>query len=116
MVQKELYSQQKWSSVLLYFDGVYMDSYLYVNGKLTGTWKYGYSSFEHDIAEALNDGLNEILLRLYTKALTADGIREPVSIEMYGLRQEINHIVTDGVYISLSRLRPDGRWRLIPIS
>ena len=60
---------------------------IFVNENLQ-VWKYGYSSFEHDITEALNDGLNEILLRLYTKALTADGIQEPVSIEMYGLRQE----------------------------
>ena len=29
---------------LLYFDGVYMDSTLYVNGRFAGEWKYGYSS------------------------------------------------------------------------
>ena len=28
-----------------------MDSSLYVNGQFVGEWKYGYSSFEHDITE-----------------------------------------------------------------
>src|SRR5690554_3848568 len=39
--------------VLLYFAGVYMDSSLYVNRRPAGEWKYGYSSFEHEITEAL---------------------------------------------------------------
>lgn len=88
-------------SVLLYFDGVYMDSYLYVNGKLTGTWKYGYSSFEHDITEALNDGLNEILLKVVHQSpnsrwYSGAGIYRNVWLKT----REANHIVTDGVYIS----------------
>src|SRR4051794_32550354 len=37
--------------VLLCFDGVYMDSSLYVNQEFIGEWKYGYSSFEHEITE-----------------------------------------------------------------
>src|SRR5690606_22280538 len=49
------------NQVLLYFDGVYMDSTLYVNQTYIGEWKYGYSSFEHDITEALVKGENEIL-------------------------------------------------------
>ena len=34
----------------LRFDGVYMDSALYVNDCLIGEWKYGYSTFEYDVA------------------------------------------------------------------
>src|SRR5690554_5919872 len=37
--------------IILRFDGVYMDSTLYVNGKYVGEWKYGYSAFEHDITD-----------------------------------------------------------------
>lgn len=32
--------------ISLLFDGVYMDSELYVNDRLIGEWKYGYSAFE----------------------------------------------------------------------
>ncbi|HHX23746.1 MAG TPA: hypothetical protein GX723_07015 [Thermoanaerobacterales bacterium] len=28
-----------------------MDSKLYINGEFAGEWKYGYSSFEHDITQ-----------------------------------------------------------------
>ena len=31
--------------VRLYFEGVYMNSKVYVNGQLAGGWPYGYSSF-----------------------------------------------------------------------
>jgi beta-galactosidase len=49
---------------LLCFDGVYMDSSVYVNQQFVGEWKYGYSSFEHDITQALVDGENEILVKV----------------------------------------------------
>ena len=51
-------------SVFLRFDGVYMDSTLYVNGKRAGAWKYGYSAFTVDIGSYLADGDNEILLQV----------------------------------------------------
>lgn len=49
---------------ILRFDGVYMDSTLYVNGRRVGDWKYGYSAFEHDITEYLLPGENELLLQV----------------------------------------------------
>ena len=88
-------------SILLCFDGVYMDSYLYINGRLIGTWKYGYSSFEHDITDALHDGLNEILLKVVHQSpnsrwYSGAGIYRNVWLRTRGS----NHIVTDGVYLS----------------
>ncbi len=50
--------------VILRFDGVYMDSTLYVNGQKAGDWKYGYSAFEHDITEYLVQGENELLMQV----------------------------------------------------
>jgi beta-galactosidase len=35
----------------LRFDGVYMDSAVYVNGRLAGEWKYGYTAFEFDVTD-----------------------------------------------------------------
>lgn len=37
--------------LFLHFDGVYMDSVLYVNDKKVGEWKYGYTAFEYDITD-----------------------------------------------------------------
>lgn len=47
----------------LYFEGVYMDVTLFVNGAVAGEWKYGYSSFHYDITDFLRSGENEILVR-----------------------------------------------------
>lgn len=49
---------------ILRFDGVYMDSTLYVNGRRVGDWKYGYSAFDHDITEYLQSGENELLMQV----------------------------------------------------
>lgn len=40
--------------VYVEFDGVFMNSTVYVNGKPVGTRPYGYSSFSYDITEYLN--------------------------------------------------------------
>lgn len=40
--------------VYVEFDGVFMNSTVYVNGKPAGTRPYGYSSFSYDITEFLN--------------------------------------------------------------
>ena len=47
---------------ILRFDGIYMDSKVYVNGQMVREWKYGYSAFETEITAALVDGENEILV------------------------------------------------------
>ena len=98
--------------VLLYFEGVYMDSTLYVNGQKVGEWKYGYSSFEHDLTPALQLGKNEILLKVVHQSpnsrwYSGAGIYRNVWLKKRGK----NHIVTDGVYISTKRT--DDGWQLL---
>ena len=70
--------------VFLYFEGVYMDSSLYVNGTWIGDWKNGYTSFEFEITQALKPGGNEILVRVVHQALTAAGILGPAFTAVYG--------------------------------
>ena len=48
--------------VRLYFEGVYMNSRVYVNGHLAGGWPYGYSSFWVDATPYLQAGRNEIVV------------------------------------------------------
>ncbi|RRJ61720.1 DUF4982 domain-containing protein [Paenibacillus oralis] len=90
--------------VLLAFDGVYMDSTLYVNGQQIGEWKYGYSSFEHEITEALVAGNNEILLKVVFQSpnsrwYSGAGIYRNIWLKTRGR----SHIVTDGIYVSTAR-------------
>lgn len=54
--------------VLLRFDGVYMDTTLYVNGIRIGEWKYGYSAFDMDITPALQPGRNRLLVQVRFQA------------------------------------------------
>ena len=48
--------------VRLYFEGVYMNSKVYVNGQLAGGWPYGYSSFWVDVTPYIHIGKNEIVV------------------------------------------------------
>ncbi|MBQ7783915.1 MAG: glycoside hydrolase family 2, partial [Oscillospiraceae bacterium] len=83
------------------FEGVYMDSRVYVNGSLAGEWKYGYSTFEFDITELLNEGENEISVRVDYRSpnsrwYSGAGIYRRVWLRTY----PDCHIASDGIYIS----------------
>ena len=46
------------------FDGVYMNSQVWLNGKLLGKRPYGYIPFEYGLNDALKPGLNTIAVRV----------------------------------------------------
>ncbi|XID90356.1 glycoside hydrolase family 2 TIM barrel-domain containing protein [Paenibacillaceae bacterium WGS1546] len=101
-VSKEQYDLR--NRVLLSFDGVYMDSSVYVNRQLVGEWKYGYSAFEHEITEALAEGDNEIVVKAVHQSpnsrwYSGAGIYRNVWLKTRGG----SYIATDGVYVSTSR-------------
>ena len=52
----------------IYFEGVYMDTTVYLNGQVLGEWKYGYSSFFFDMTPLLRAGENELLVRVNYQA------------------------------------------------
>lgn len=94
----------------LYFEGVYMDAAIFVNGKQAAQWKYGYTSFQADVTEWLKDGENEVLVRCLlrhpnSRWYSGAGIYRDV----WMLEYEDAHLVTDGLYVSPQELRP-GRW------
>ncbi|MCL2819868.1 MAG: DUF4982 domain-containing protein [Oscillospiraceae bacterium] len=96
--------------VFLRFDGVYMDSELFVNGQKAGEWKYGYTTFEFEITGYISaDAINDIRLvvnfdgqsaRWYTGA----GIYRDVHL----IIRNANHFVSDGIYITTALT--DGKW------
>ena len=52
------------SRYFIEFDGVYMNSTVYVNGHEVGFRPYGYSSFEYDITKYLKQGDNVVAVRV----------------------------------------------------
>ena len=86
---------------VLFFEGIYMDSEVFVNGRSAGTWKYGYSSFEVDITPYLEAGENELLVRVVHRSpnsrwYSGAGIYRSV----YLIERESTHIEPFGLYIT----------------
>lgn len=103
-------AEQLSGRVLLNFDGVYMNSTLFVNGKEADSWTYGYSAFEHDITDFLHEGENELLLRVShqspnTRWYSGAGIFRDVMLKL----RSAAYIGTNGVYIH-SAPQPEGGW------
>ena len=53
----------KWQGkhVLIYFEGVYMNSEVFINGKSLGVHPYGYTSFDYDLTPYLNIGEENVI-------------------------------------------------------
>lgn len=98
--------------LILCFEGVYMDSQLFVNDQFVGEWKYGYSKFEHNITGYLKAGINEIILKVTYQSsnsrwYTGAGIYRDVWLK----ERSKNYIETDGIYISSSKEETDN-WKV----
>ncbi len=96
-------------SYIICFDGIYMNSTVYVNGNEAGTWKYGYSSFSFDISDYVRLGKNTIYVQVRheapnTRWYSGAGIFRNV----YLRKTSVNHINENGVYISTKK--EDKKW------
>jgi beta-galactosidase len=96
--------------VIICFEGVYMNSTVYVNNREVGDWKYGYSTFEFDITEFLIPGVNELVVRVVHEApnsrwYSGAGIYRNVWLKT----TPKTHLITDGIYLS-TRPEEDGWW------
>ena len=83
----------------LRFDGVYMDSRYYINGKEVFAWPYGYSSFAFEITSYLCEGDNELVVTVRhqspnTRWYSGAGIFRNV----YLLTKQDPCLVHDGIY------------------
>ena len=96
----------------LLFEGVYMNSAVFVNGKLAGVWRYGYAQFEYDISDFVQKGENEVLvICVYqspnTRWYSGAGIIRDVSLIETGN----DFLVTDGNYVRI-RKQAGEKWSL----
>ena len=96
----------------LIFEGVYMDSAVYVNGKKVAEWKYGYSTFSVEITDHIRRGNNQIVVSACFQAsnsrwYSGAGIYRNVWMKV----TESVCIEENGVYISTRQQQKDFRLR-----
>lgn len=85
---------------ILRFEGVYMNSSVYVNGQKVGDWKYGYSTFDWNITEFLQQGENEVVVKVMHQAPNSrwySGAGIYRNVWLIWLPQV--HIPCDGIYV-----------------
>lgn len=92
----------------LTFEGIYMDSIVYVNGQAAAEWKYGYSTFTVEITDYLKPGENRVLVRACfmspnSRWYSGAGIYRDVWLKV----TDKTYIEENGVYISTRRQQED---------
>ncbi|MBR1833069.1 MAG: DUF4982 domain-containing protein [Ruminiclostridium sp.] len=99
---------------ILRFDGVYMDSTVYVNGVKVGGREYGYSCFSIDITESLKSGENEIHVRVRYQSPNSRWYSGAGIFRNVYLRKTYHsHIKERGVYISARKYDDNNKWIVI---
>ena len=87
----------KGKSIVLNFDGVYSDAYVYVNGTQVGEHHYGYTSFAFDISSYLHyDNSTE-------NVIAVKAVNRIPSSRWYsgsGIYRDVTLIVTDPVHVA----------------
>ncbi|MDY4443030.1 MAG: beta-galactosidase, partial [Butyricicoccus sp.] len=85
-------------SIILNFDGVYSDAYVYVNGTSVGENHYGYNSFAFDISDYVTcDGSTE-------NVIAVKAVNNIPSSRWYsgsGIYRDVTLMVTDPIHVSL---------------
>jgi beta-galactosidase len=87
-----------WAGKRVYalFDGVMAFPKVYLNGRLAGTWDYGYNSFFLDITSLLRPGADNVLA-VYADTRRHDSRWYPGA----GMYRKVQLIVTDPVHIGI---------------
>ena len=99
----------KGKSVRIDFDGVYMDSTMWINGHRLGNHPYGYSPFSYDITEYLRFGeLNTIAVKVNhqtpsSRWYSGSGIGRDVDLVV----TDPVHVERDGVVVTTPELAAD---------
>jgi len=99
----------KQKRVSLMFDGIYMDSTVYLNGKAIGGCAYGYSSFSVDLTDHLKEGENVLAVRVNnslqpnSRWYTGSGIYRNVWLDIY----ENVHMAQWGVFCITNSINPE---------
>ena len=98
------------------FEGVYMNSGVWINGKKAGEWKYGYTAFEFDISDLVQKGQNDILVivvyqDMNTRWYSGAGIFRDITF----INTPKTYLISDGVYFTATpenEEKLDGKWNI----
>jgi beta-galactosidase len=98
-------------SISLEFDGVYMDSYEYLNGKPIGSHAYGYTGFSLDVTKAVRaDGVTPNVLAVVvqnelpsSRWYSGSGITRNVRLTV----TDPVHIIRNGVFVTTPTVESD---------
>lgn len=101
----------------LRFEAVYMNSAVYVNGKLACIWKYGYSTFEFNITPFVLNGENKVeVIAVYQCPNTRWYSGAGIFRDVYLIETESARIASDGVYFVAKKEHavdlPTGDWNI----
>ena len=89
-------NEWKGKSISIYFEGVYMNSEVIINGQSLGIRPYGYSSFSYDLSPYLNPGHENVI------AVRVDNSKQ-VNSRWYsgsGIYRHVWMVVTDLVHVA----------------
>ena len=106
-----VFSPQDGPSVLLRFDGVYMDCDVLFNGEKVCSHQYGYTAFDADLTGKIKEGRNEILVHIRHRSpnsrwYSGSGIFRDVRLAYLAA----DHIVPGSLYTVTEQVR-DG-WEI----
>ena len=91
------------------FDGVYMNSEVWINGNHLGKRPYGYISFRYDISTYLKEGKNTIAVRVDNSLEPSARWYHPCGIYAQVKLIEVNktHIKPNGVFVTTPKIEND---------
>ena len=102
-----LANDKRFNQTLINFDGVYMNSEVWVNGKLVGTHPYGYTAFQFDITEFLHPAGKPNVMAVKVKNegknsrwYSGSGIYRHVWL----IQKQPVHIAHDGVFVNTENI------------
>lgn len=99
--------------IFLIFDGIYMDSAVYLNGEKIGEWKYGYTRFSLELTGKLTEGDNELMVSVTfqnpnSRWYSGAGINRNV-----WLMETKEVCIRDGGIYTHAQKGKDGGWELL---
>lgn len=100
--RKWLKADEAWlgRQVLLEFQGVFQEAEVYVNGRLAGAHKGGYTAFVVDITQALVSGENLVFVRVNNLWNPRLAPRAGEHVFNGGIYRDVSLIVTDRVHVA----------------
>lgn len=100
--RKRLYIEKEWQGrqILLEFQGVFQEAEIYVNGRLTGTHKGGYTAFVIDLTQAVVPGENIVCVKVNNLWNPRLAPRAGEHVFNGGIYRDVSLIVTDPVHVA----------------